>query len=531
MNKTDEIRCLREENQSLRNYISQLHAADATTSPLGTVLRVAQVGMWNYDLQTRTLLLNSECAALLGFLPVAMTLSAEEWLEMIHPDDLPNALFTWQEFTAGIVGLYIGEFRVKSSSGAYKWMLSFGLIAERSSEGLPLRAAGIHLDSSAIRALQDALRCSQPALQQSENRWQFALEGSGDGVWDWSLENNTTFFSRRWKEMLGYAEDEIPHQCEEWASRVHPDDSERVMETQMRHVRGETPDYATEYRMRCKDGTYKWILARGKVIALTSEGKPSRMVGTHTDISERRANEAERLRLTAGLEERTHHLEAVNSELEAFAYAAAHDLRAPLRSMEGFSQALLEDYADVLDARASDYLGRIHAAAQRMRQLIESLQKLSQITQEGLNREQLDLTQLAESVVQDIKEPFVGRDIAVAIQPEMTAFADPTLLRVVLTNLLSNAYKFTGKKTKAAIEIGTAYRENQTVYFVRDNGAGFEQEYAFKLFRPFQRLHSSAEFEGTGIGLATVKRIIHRHGGRVWAEGIPEQGATFYFTL
>ena len=531
MNKADEIRRLREENQSLRNYIAQLQTSFTTTSALGTVLRVAQIGMWDCDLVKHVSVLNSECAALIGFPATEMILSAEEWEKRIHPDDKLQTAAAWQQFIEGIVNLYIAEYRIEIQPDTYKWILSFGLIAERTPEGVPVHAAGISLDSSEIRSLQDALRYSQSALQQSEDRWRFALEGNGDGVWDWHMTDGNSFFSRRWKEMLGYAEDEIPHHFDEWASRVHPDDWEQVIEAQMRHVRGETPDYAAEHRMRCKDGTYKWILARGKVIAFTSEGKPSRMVGTHTDISERRADEAELLRLTAELEEYAQYLEAINSELEAFSHAASHDLRAPLRSMEGFSQALLEDYAPVLDDRASDYLRRIHAAAQRMRHLIESLQMLSQITQSGIHREQLDLSQLAASVVQEMNEEFTGRDVTVKIQPEMTAFADPTLMQVVLTNLLSNAYKFTGKKAKATLEVGTVAQEKQTVYFVRDDGAGFEQEYAFKLFRPFQRLHSLAEFEGTGIGLATVQRIVQRHGGRVWAEGTPEQGATFYFTL
>ncbi len=393
------------------------------------------------------------------------------------------------------------------------------------------QSSSTDLDGSEIHSLQEALQTSQYALQQSEDRWHFALEGSGDGVWDWNIEDNVTFFSHRWKEMLGYEDAEVAPTFEGWSSRVHPDDWERVIETQMRQVRGEAPAYSTEYRMRCKDGSYKWVLARGKVVAFDAVGNPLRMVGTHTDISERRANEAERLRLTAELKERAEHLEAVNVELEAFSYAASHDLRAPIRSMEGFSAALLEDYGETLDARAANYLRRIHAAALRMRNLLESLRLLSQITHSGLNRESVDLSQLAAHIVQELDEQFPLRTLTVQIQPDLTASADPTLMRVVLTNLLANAYKFTSKHVSAQIAFGAQIQNSQTVYFVRDDGAGFDPVFLSGLFRPFQRLHSRTECEGNGIGLATVQRIIHRHGGQIWAEGAPEQGAVFFFTL
>jgi light-regulated signal transduction histidine kinase (bacteriophytochrome) len=224
-------------------------------------------------------------------------------------------------------------------------------------------------------------------------------------------------------------------------------------------------------------------------------------------------------------------LEAANKELEAFAYSVSHDLRAPLRSMDGFSQALLDDYSDKLDEQGRDYLKRVRAGAQRMGTLIEDLLKLSRIARHEMQREQVDLSALAGKIAAELKESEPSRDVVLSIQDGLVADGDERLLRVVLENLLGNAWKFTGKRAKAVIELGATEHEGQTAYFVRDNGAGFDMAYADKLFGAFQRLHSTSEFTGTGIGLATVQRIVHRHGGRVWAEGKVGEGATFFFTL
>ncbi len=229
--------------------------------------------------------------------------------------------------------------------------------------------------------------------------------------------------------------------------------------------------------------------------------------------------------------ERTAELAAVNKELKTFAYSASHDLRAPLRSIAGFSQALLEDYADKLDAEGLDYLHRVQAAAQRMGQLIDDLLKLSRVTRAEMRRETVDLSQMARTIAEELRKAQPERQVEFVIAEGLIAHGDAHLLQVALANLLDNAWKFTSKKPHARIEFGSTQHGGERVYFVRDNGAGFDMAYVGKLFGAFQRLHSTAEFEGTGVGLATVQRIIHRHGGRVWAEGAVKQGATFYFTL
>ncbi len=235
--------------------------------------------------------------------------------------------------------------------------------------------------------------------------------------------------------------------------------------------------------------------------------------------------------LESRVAERTAALQAANRELEAFSYSVSHDLRAPLRSIDGFSKVLLERYGALLDARGRDYLRRVRAAAQRMGQLIDDLLGLSRIGRREMRREVVDLSALAAEILAELREREPARSVETVIAPDVTAEGDPELLSIVVTNLLDNAWKFTREREIARIEFGVTVRDHQRAYFIRDNGAGFDMAYVDKLFSPFQRLHTEAEFPGTGIGLAIVQRIIHRHGGAVWAESAVGEGATFTFTL
>jgi len=235
--------------------------------------------------------------------------------------------------------------------------------------------------------------------------------------------------------------------------------------------------------------------------------------------------------LNEELKQHSTELEATNKELEAFSYSVSHDLRAPLRSMEGFSQALLEDCQDILNDECKDYLKRIQNSAELMAQLIDDLLQLSRLTRVDMVFNNVKLSDIAQSIAGDLKKLQPKRNIEFIISPGLTDRGDEKLLRIALTNLFENGWKFTGKVPAARIEFGITEKDGKKVYFVCDNGAGFDMTYVDKLFKPFQRLHSSTEFPGTGIGLASVQRIIHRHGGQVWAEGKVGEGATFYFTL
>ncbi|KAB2947849.1 MAG: two-component sensor histidine kinase [Candidatus Methanoperedens sp.] len=240
---------------------------------------------------------------------------------------------------------------------------------------------------------------------------------------------------------------------------------------------------------------------------------------------------AELQRAEKELLKRTTELESANKELEAFSYSVSHDLRAPLRAIDGFSRVMLEEYNDKLDDEGKRYLNIVRDNTQKMGQLIEDLLALSRLGRKEMQVSRIDMTKLAKTVFDEIKEANPGRNIQLEIKTLPPAYGDQAMIHQVLVNLLSNAIKFTRFKEKAVIEIGSIVRMNEIVYYVKDNGVGFDMQYLNKLFGVFQRLHSTEDFEGTGVGLAIVQRIIHRHGGKVWAEGKVNEGSTFYFNL
>ncbi len=249
------------------------------------------------------------------------------------------------------------------------------------------------------------------------------------------------------------------------------------------------------------------------------------------DITERKQAEHEIKILNGSLERRANELEVTNRELEAFSYSVSHDLRAPLRTIDGFSQALMEDYAGQLPAEAMNFLERVRTAAQRMAKLIDDLLNLSHITRTPVDSKAVDISAMAQDIANDLQKAEPARKVSFLISPNLQTKADSHLLRVALENLINNAWKFTSKLGQARIEVGALAENGEQIFFVRDNGAGFDMAYANKLFGAFQRLHAVTEFPGTGVGLATVQRIIHKHGGRIWADSAVDQGATFFFTL
>lgn len=270
-----------------------------------------------------------------------------------------------------------------------------------------------------------------------------------------------------------------------------------------------------------------WALRKdGTKVAVEIMLAPMQLAGDRAtiafvrDATERRRRQIELLEANAAAN-------AAVKELETFSYSVAHDLRAPLRSLDGFAQALLEDNAEQLDDEGKKYLDRIRANAQRMGHLIDDLLALARLSRAELRRERLDLARLVGDVERRLRQEQPGRDVQLVVADGLTVDADARMMLIVMENLLGNAWKFTRNRTVAHVEVG---RDDNT-FFVRDDGAGFAMEHATQLFAPFKRLHAAREFEGTGVGLATVARVIHRHGGRIWAEAAPDAGATFFFTL
>jgi PAS domain S-box-containing protein len=279
-----------------------------------------------------------------------------------------------------------------------------------------------------------------------------------------------------------------------------------------------------------EDGSVTWMSVSGEPI-FGANGHFRGYRGVGRSITARKRTEVGVQTLNAELERRVAELDAAHREMESFTYSVSHDLRSPLRALDGFSRMLVEEHGQALDEEARAYLARISTNAQLMGQLIDGLLDLSRTMRARMLRHEVDLSRMASEVVAGIRQADREREVDFVIAPQVLAEGDPTLLRIVLHNLLSNAWKFTQKRALARIEFGTAVQEGGRVFFVRDDGVGFDMAYADKLFGAFQRLHGVAEFAGTGIGLVTVQRIVQRHGGRAWAEGALGRGATFYFTL
>jgi PAS domain S-box-containing protein len=377
----------------------------------------------------------------------------------------------------------------------------------------------------AICVVRDATerRLTEKRLQESELRFRTMADYAPVLLWMAGTDGLCNFFNRGWLEFRGRTQEQ--EQGTGWAGGVHPEDFQRCLHTYMESFVARQA-FRMEYRLRRFDGEYRWILDEG-VPRYAPDGSFAGFIGSCIDITELRELQT---RLDTRVRERTGELAATVQELEAFCYSVSHDLRAPLRGIDGFCCALLDDYGTLLDERGHDYLRRARAAASRMGELIDGLLKLSRIGRAALRHVELDLSALARQVAMELEKAYPQRRVRFAIQDGLVARGDP-LLRTVLENLLDNAVKFTSGRPDVVVEFGANRVGRQVVYFVRDNGVGFNMDYSKRLFGAFQRLHSPSEFPGTGVGLASVQRIIHRHGGRVWAEAAEGRGATFFWTL
>ena len=373
----------------------------------------------------------------------------------------------------------------------------------------------------------------EDALQESEARMRFAMETSHIGAWDLDLVNHTAYRSLEHDRIFGYAELLPVWTYEMFLDHVLPEDRTLVA-GKYQHAIDTQSDWNFECRIRRADGEVHWIWAAGRH-QFDASGAARRMAGIVQDITERKLAEQEIKTLNAELEQRvamrTAQLEAANEELEAFSYSVSHDLRAPLRIIDGFSRALSKDYQDKLGDDGKADINWIRESVLKMGRLIDDLLQLSRVGRTEPHFMHVNLSALAQSILDELRKEEPERQVRVVIQPEQIACADAGLLHIALENLLSNAWKFTGKVPDACIEFGARDIGGERVYFVKDNGAGFNMAYVDRLFTPFERLHNETEFPGMGIGLAIVRRIITMHGGRVWAEGEVEQGATFSFTL
>jgi PAS domain S-box-containing protein len=379
-------------------------------------------------------------------------------------------------------------------------------------------------------------QCAQENLRQMNERYALSNRAAHLGVWDWNLQKNELVWDDRMYELYGVKREDFAGAYEAWLQGIHPDDRAPSDEISKQAQRGER-EYDTEFRVVWPDGSIHYLKAYGEFVR-DADGRPVRMTGVNFDISDQRRAEEEIRKLNQELEHRvanrTAELLAVNKELEAFAYSVSHDLRAPLRHIDGFLDLLKTRTAATLDDKSQHYMDTISNAAKRMGQLIDDLLAFSRMGRNEMAEASVDLGAVLQEVVHEFDSETRGRTIDWRIGELPVVTGDRAMLHVVLVNLISNALKFTQKREKAEIEVGClpgVETETETVVFVRDNGAGFDMQYVDKLFGVFQRLHGIDEFEGTGIGLANVRRIITRHGGKTWADGKLNEGATFYFSI
>lgn len=389
---------------------------------------------------------------------------------------------------------------------------------------------------NAINQMQENMQEAFGALKKSEDRVRLLMDSTAEAIYGIDINGRCTFVNPACLQFLGYDnyDELVDKDMHELIHHTYPDG--RAYPAESCHI------YKAAHSGQCIhiDNEVLW---RRDGSSFPAEywshpiHKDNQLIGavvTFIDSTERKHAEDQLKNYRDHLEElvaeRTGELTRINRELEAFSYSVSHDLRAPLRAIDGFSRALQEDYAGQIDETGADYLQRICAGSQRMGNLIDDLLSLSRVSRIEMNRTDVNLSLLAEKSVRKLQEIFPQRKVQVEISDNIQAQGDARLLEIVFDNLLGNAWKYTHKKQSASIEFGISEKDGKMAYFVKDNGAGFDMQYAAKLFGAFQRLHGN-EFEGTGIGLATVSRIIHRHGGEVWAEARPDEGAVFYFTL
>ncbi|HAR63894.1 MAG: PAS domain-containing sensor histidine kinase [Candidatus Margulisiibacteriota bacterium] len=376
------------------------------------------------------------------------------------------------------------------------------------------------------------------ALEESVSQFNNALANSRDLLYMYDLRTGRfSYISPACESIFGFTFEEIQEMnIKGIIERVHPDEKESVSHELESLAKGELNvpvRSVVEFRWKYKDSEYRWY-SDSRTVTYDSSGRPIATTGSIRDITEQKTVEKKVIELNRRLEdrvkERTKQLELINKELESFSYSVSHDLQAPLRSVDGFSQVLLEDYIAQLDEEGQDVVRRIRMAVKRMGNLINDLLALSRVIREDLVRKQVDLSAIAEEILLRFQETDKQRSVSFSITPGIIVYGDERLLAIMLENLLGNAWKFTSGTANARIEFGVS-KEDQSVFFIKDNGVGFDMKYSGKLFNVFQRLHTAAEFEGSGIGLAIVQRIINRHSGRIWAVGEVGKGATFFFTI
>jgi PAS domain S-box-containing protein len=484
--------------------------------------------IWDWDVQTDSLRWNDAIFTAFGYTQEEIGSRLSAWQERIHPDDRAQVERSFFEVLNGSADGWSDEYRFQRRDGSYAVILDRGIVA-RDASGKAYRMIGSMLDLSSYRKIEAELR-------QTQERYRFLAETMPQLVWTTSADGQTDYLNQRWKEFSGQPLETLLGRG--WVDLVHPDDREKTVQTWRACVQLGKP-YMIEYRLRRRDGEYRWTLSRG-VPLRDAAGNVTKWFGTSTDVHDQKVTQQalqqakEQLTLyAAGLEqqvsERTSELQNTVQELEAFCYTIAHDLRAPLRAMEGFTRALVEDYQEDLDDVGREYARRTNEAARRMDHLIKDLLEYARLSRVDIDLEPVDLDLMVRGLLQQRQHEIESRDATVTVEGILPrVMAHPVLVDQILGNIFGNALKFVAEGRPPRISFRCEESGALQRLWVEDNGIGISRQYHDRIFKIFERLHVDKSFAGTGIGLAIVRRAVERCGGRFGLESELGKGSRFW---
>ena len=511
-------------NRMQSSLSSSINARRESEERYRAIFDHATVGIFLMNSDGYFLQVNNKLCEILGY--PEDELIGKTVQEVSYPDDLAEIQRQRTAFWAGLIKEVLLEKRFLRKDGSIIW-------ARGSSAMVHDSTGASQYSISSVIDISERMQAEE-VRKENEKKMHLAAEvlrNLQEGIVITDASHRIISVNPAFESITGFTADEVIGKPPRILRPGVGDDS--VYQAMLAAL-SETGFWQGELWDRRKNGElfYEWL----SVSAIKNpQGEITYHTAVFSDISDRKRTEEYIRELNAKLEqrvaERTWQLEAANKELEAFSYSVSHDLRTPLRGIDGFSRMLLQDYAERLDETGNDYLQRIRSASVRMGELIDDMLLLAQVSASKLNTELVDLSQMAHSILTAAQKLEPERKLAITIQDGIVIRADPRLLRIAIENMLGNAWKFTAKNTNASICLGSTQQDDERVIFIKDNGAGFNMKYAHKLFGAFQRLHSTTEFEGTGIGLATVQRIINLHGGRIWADAAVGKGASFYFVI
>ena len=486
---------------------------------LNLAIEAGEIGVFTWDIKKGILKNNKYIKEHYGF-PIDKEISIfDELLELLHPEDIPKVLSATENDFHHQSRSDI-DFRIILNDGKIRYLASSGIIF-RDAQNKAERMVGIVLNITKHKELEATLR-------ESEEKFKSAVEYSAIGIALVGLDGKFLKVNKALLDIVGYTKDELLDI--DFQTITYPEDLKADLAFVHQLMAGTRDTYQMEKRYFHKNRHLVWIQLNVSIVR-NEAGEPLYFISQIQDITQRKNAEMEIARINAMLKARTIKLEVLNKELESFSYSVSHDLRAPLRSIAGYAQILNEDYSQKLDNEGNETLQTIIRNAGKMGQLIDDLLEFSRLGRKEIEKNKIDMNGIVEGIIQELKAQEQDRVIHVKTHPLEEITVDVQMIKQVWVNLISNALKYTRNTEVAEIEIGGNATAKEICFYIQDNGVGFNMNYTDKLFNVFQRLHSAEEFEGTGVGLALVKRIVERHGGKIWAEAKENEGATFYFTI